>query len=308
MNFLNNVKAKAKANSPLLCLIGGGVCLVGAVVSAVKAGMDTKTIYDDYKEAIAVREADVTPADEEPSCEIIYSEEDFAKDKKKLKTHLALDLFKAYALPVALSTVSLILFVEGNRVLERRNSALSAALATTQSMLNAYRHRVASYLGEEKEKEVWNGLEKVKVVDENGNVIEEEQITIDHTIYDRCFDESNTIWSKEPYMNQNFICQAEKELNRRLQDRCIGDNGIGIVTLNEVYAFLGFDKVPEGQTLGWYYEANGHKGVIDFGIYDRENREGAMFANCLEKSVWLKFNFDGDIISVAKKKGANVCW
>ena len=308
MNILNNLKVKAKANSPLLCLIGGGIALAAAVVTAAKAGMETKTIYDDYKAAIAQREADVTPKGEEPSCEIIYSEEDFAKDKKTLKAHLCLDLFKTYALPVGLTAVSMILFVEGNRVLEKRNSALSAALATTQAMLTGYRHRVASYLGEEKEKEVWNGLEKVKVIDENGKEIEEEQITIDHTIYDRCFDETNQIWSKEPYMNQSFICQAEKELNRRLQDRCIGDNGIGIVTLNEVYTFLGFDKVPEGQTLGWYYEANGHKGVIDFGLYDKDNREGAMFANCLEKSAWLKFNFDGDIISVAKRKGANVQW
>lgn len=303
-NFLAKIKTKATANSPMICLIGGCVTLVAAVVTTATAGMKTKTIYDDYKEAIAVREADVTPADEEPSCEIIYSEEDFKKDKKTLKCHLALDLFKVYAVPAALTTISLVLFVEGNRILEKRNSALSTALAATQTMLNGYRHRVASYLGEEKEKEVWNGLEKVKTVDENGNEIEEEKVTIDHTLYDRCFDECCETWRKDPYYNQQFLFECQEELNRLLQDRCQGDDGVGIVTLNEVYSLIGFQKVPEGQTIGWYYEANGHKGVIDFGLYDSTDKSKAMFVNCLEKSVWLNFNFDGDIISVAKKKGA----
>lgn len=298
-NVIANTKIKVRAHADIICLVGGLVTGAAAIVTAVKAGMDTPMILDEREHQIER----ITKAYDDPDKDYEYTEEDRDHDIKKANKTAVFDLLKKYAPTVAFATVSATLLICGRNVLSNRNAALANALATTNAAFNGYRDRVRSYLGSEKEMEVYNGMYKEKTVDsETGEVKEVEKVEVNHTLYDRCFDETNGYWVDEAFENQSFLYRTQRYLNQQLQDRCVGDDGCGFVTLNEVYHALGFERCPDGQTLGWYYEANGHKGVIDLGI-GSEDQPHRLFQNGLEKSVWLRFNFDGDIMQVAKKKG-----
>lgn len=304
-NLISTVGMFTRAHSDKICLIGGGIALVGALVTTVKAGMDTTLILDQRKTDVDRIEARYETSEHEPeNTELAYSEEDRHHDLTVVNKVAIMKLLKTYALPFGLATISLLLFVYGNKILTDRNTALATALTTTQTAFEGYRNRVRTFLGEEKEAEVFNGLYKTVEKDDDGNEVEVEKYEDDpmRSAHDRVFDESSPFWRDEQFKNRDFLEIAERELNQLLQDRCMGDNGVGIVVLNEVYSRIGCDRTPDGQTLGWIYEANGRKDHIDLGFHEMDKAH-RMFLNGLEKSCWLHFNYTGDVISMAKKKG-----
>ena len=72
--------------------------------------------------------------------------------------------------------------------------------------------------------------------------------------------------------------------------------------LNEVLDMLGIDRVPAGQQVGWVLDSETGDGFIDFGIFDIKCEANRRFVNGLEKSIWLNFNVDGDIMYVLERK------
>lgn len=290
----------AKANvslrkaSPTLCLIGGIVASGAAMFCTVRVSRHATYILDDRK---AKEEEIKTAYENQEEFSQPYTEEDMKHDLTVCNKNALTDLCKIYALPVGLYILSVVLFVEGNHIMKKRNAALSTALAASQTALAAYRDRVRSFVGEEQEADIYNGARKV--VDENGNEhIERDSFT---RLTDRVFDESNNNWSKEKFDNQTFLYKTEEYLNQMLMARA-ANGSIGFVFLNEVYDVLGFDRTPEGQYLGWIYEEGKHESYIDFGL--RQMDEGhRLFANGHERTVWLNFNYDGDVMAFMDKRG-----
>lgn len=298
---LGKAGMKLKQHSPKICLVAGIVGTAGALALTVKAAMDTHYILDERDDKV---EEIKTRYEEREDYESEYTEEDRDHDIKVANKRAILELARMYAPAAGLYLMSMILIVEGHHILEKRNAALSTAVAAGQAALAGYRKRVASFVGEDEEKEIWNGKKKVvnEVVDEEtGEVHEEETIEYEDTqmYYSRCFDETCAEWKKDAFANRMFLENTQKYLNDLLQARACGRDRFGWVYLNEVYDALGFEHVPEGQMLGWYYTED-HKSEIDFGMYkDIEARR--RFMNGVERNIYLDMNFDGNLLDFMKR-------
>jgi hypothetical protein len=317
---------KLKAHKTTIALVGGIAALTGAVVLSVKGGMEITPILDERKERVneckkkhkdykkskaKAKKAKETNEEivEEVDVEV-YTEDDMHDDIAEVNKEAFMEVSKKVLLPVALTGAAITLFVYAH-VEEKKHSALLAgALASTQTAFNAYRDRVRTYLGDEKEQQVYQGMRKKKVVDENGTEVTKEVYDNDERqlglkSIDRCFDESNPNWVDGADWNRDFLFKVQNELQRLLEDRC--EKGFGIVFLNEAYEALGYDKTADGNILGWYYEygndpEHNHKGVIDFGL-GCPDTACRLFMNGYEKNVWLRFNVDGDMLALLRTRG-----
>lgn len=292
-----NVQLRAKA--PTICLVTGIVGTAAAMFFTVKAGMKTQYILDERQAKIDDIE-DAYENQEELSQP--YTEDEKIHDIKVANKRAVLDFARIYSLPVGLYLISMVLICEGHHILQKRNAVLSTAVAAAQTAMAGYRKRVASFVGEDVENDIYNGaVKKTEVDEETGEIKEYIERESTQRLTDRIFDESNGNWDAEKWRNQTFLYKTEEYLNEMLVARACGSDGIGFVFLNEVYANLGFDKTPEGYQLGWYYEEGIHESHIDFGLSQMDTPH-RLFANGHEKSVWLNFNYDGDIMSVINKR------
>ena len=132
------------------------------------------------------------------------------------------------------------------------------------------------------------------VTDENGNettvtsTVEVPEINHDNSEYARCFDETCIGWTRDPEYNMMFVTQIQNWANDRLQSK-------GYLYLNEVYEMLGFQRTKAGQVVGWLYNGDGDN-YVDFGIFNINDKQKRRFVNGYEKSIWLDFNVDGNIL------------
>ena len=92
-----------------------------------------------------------------------------------------------------------------------------------------------------------------------------------------------------------FLKQQQAHANRLLQQN-------GILSLNDVYEMLGFQKTQAGQVVGWIYDEEHPIGdnFVDFGIYNLYSEKARDFVNGYERSIVLDFNVDGNVWSLMK--------
>jgi hypothetical protein len=81
--------------------------------------------------------------------------------------------------------------------------------------------------------------------------------------------------------NRTFIQTQQNNANDLLWAR-------GYVYLNEVYDMLGFDRIPDGEKIGWF-DRDSH---ISFDIFVTETDLGKQFFNGEKDYVWIHFNVD----------------
>lgn len=109
--------------------------------------------------------------------------------------------------------------------------------------------------------------------------------------YAKMFDESSTVWSRNPQENILFL---------RAMERCASDILCknGYLFLNDVYEMVGLPKTKAGQVVGWVYDTNNPIGDnrVDFGIFDT-NKEPVDIYN-MKNGIMLDFNVDGNILGL----------
>lgn len=295
---------KARVHAPAICLVGGIIASAGAMVFAVKAGMDTPSILEERKSKVR----EYKKAVDEDQYDEPYTEEDCEDDIKRENAIAVGRLAKTYAPAVALYALSVVLMINGHKCLNKRIAVLANTLTATNSAWTAYRKRVASYVGDEEEEEIYKGKKKVKktTVDEETGEVKEETVEVYEPktcVYSRCFDETCPDWQKDAFRNRIFVEENQRYFNDILKFRGAGHNETGFVFLNEVYKALGFPQIPEGQYIGWWYKKGEHEPTIDFGILNSDDPKVRLFMNGYERSCWLNFNIDGDIMHYMKKNG-----
>jgi hypothetical protein len=130
-------------------------------------------------------------------------------------------------------------------------------------------------------------LKDVKVDKIADEVIKESK---SYSVYARCFDETCAAWERDAEHNLLFVKQTETYCNDLLKQR-------GHLFLNEVYEIFGFNKTKAGQIVGWVYDEENPVGdnYVDFGIHKDINKPTI---NGYEKSIWLDFNVDGNIMDI----------
>lgn len=286
---------KLKKHSPEILVVAG---VAGLVTSAVMACKATLKIHDTLEEA-KTDIADIHEAVETGVTKngVAYTEEDGTADLKTVYSYTGVEMAKAYAPAVGLGLISATCIFASNRIVTKRNVALSAAYATLDKSFKEYKTRVIERFGKELDRELKYNIKteeiEERVVDENGN-----ETVVKRTVevagnppysgYSIVFEDGNTGWDKDPELTKFFLVQQQRFANDLLQTR-------GHVFLNEVYDMLGAQRTKAGAQVGWILNGDGD-GYIDFGIFDIHKPKACDFVNGYERSIILDFNVDGVIL------------
>lgn len=289
MRKFNEVKFLSQKYSPEI-LAGVGVAgTVASVVLACKATLKVNDIMEETKENLEkIETASITCSKEK------YSDEDAKKDKTIVMVQTGVKLVKLYLPAGVLCVASLSCLLTSNRILKKRNAALSAAYMTLDKSFKKYRENVRERFGEEVDKEMRYSIKAVKEIDENGNETVVKEINPDdpsnYSDYARFFDEASPYWSKDAEYNLVFLKSQQNYANDMLIAR-------GRLFLNEVYEMLGIPKTKAGQVVGWVYDPEHPVGdnYVDFGFYDLDKERVRRFVNGDERNILLDFNVDGNI-------------
>ena len=287
-----------KINSPEI-LVGAGVILGAAAIgTTIYATVKAVKEHHKYKETIRIldecRENDET-----------MTEADYADETRKATIRVIKNIVLIYAGPTLLFVGSIAAFLGGHNILKGRYTATAAALALSTEELAKYRERVAALVGKDKEADAYYDVKEIDIP-ENGDDEEGRPTTTfhrqtfdaHHNQYAMCFDEYNSMWSKDPQSNMDFLLTREREANRLLMR-------LHFLTLNDLRIMLGFAKDhftdeqwAMGQIVGWTYNDK------DFPDGDHQVDLGIRryVGNNQDVSIWINPNCDGVIVKLDKIK------
>lgn len=299
----HKVGFELKKHSPEILVVAGVVGTVASAVMACKATTKLHSVLDETKEKIDMfhQGAEDGKVKSEVNGELVvvdYTEEDCTRDITVTYAQTGLKLAKLYGPAVAVGIASVTSILVGHNILRKRNLALAAAYTVVDGSFKQYRGRVVERFGDKLDKELLYNIKSKEVeetvVDEKGkektvkSTVEVANPSLGQSMYTFCFDETSSCWVRDAERNKFFLLQQQEYANEKLRSK-------GYLFLNEVLEMLGFQRCRAGQTVGWMYEGDGD-GYIDFGIFDIRSEANRNFVNGLEKSIWLNFNVDGDIL------------
>ena len=299
----HKVGLELKKHSPEILVVTGVIGTIAGAVLACKATTKLHDVIDESKTKIDMyhRGAEEGKVQSEVNGEIVvvdYSEEDCTKDIAITYTQTCLKVAKLYAPAVLVGAASITGILVGHNILRKRNLALAAAYTVVDTGFKQYRGRLRERFGDKLDKELLYNIKAKEVeetvVDENGK-----ETTVKKTIdvidpvaamsmYTYCFDETSSCWVRDAERNKFFLLRQQEYANEQLKAK-------GYLFLNEVLDMVGIPRCRAGQAVGWIYNGDGD-GYIDFGIFDIHCEANRNFVNGLEKSIWLNFNVDGDIL------------
>lgn len=288
-----------KKHSPEILVVTGVVGTVASTILACKATTKVSTIIDETKKSVDV----IHECANNPELADEYTVEDSKKDLAIVYAQTGLKMVKLYAPSVVIGAASITSILVGTNILHKRNLALSAAYTSAYNGLKQYRGRVVERFGEQMDKELLYNIKaqevEEKTVDKKGKektvtktVEVADPVAMAASPYTFCFDETCSGWVRDAERNKFFLMRQQQHANELFKTK-------GHMFLNEVLDMIGIPRCRMGQVVGWVYDENNPIGdnYIDFGIFDIRCEAARNFVNCLEKSVWLTFNVDGDIIN-----------
>lgn len=303
----NEVGFQLKKHSPEILVVSGVVGTVVSTVLACKATTKVNFVLEETKAQVDVIHASAEHGEVQAYLDngevglIPYNDEDAKKDLTIVYAQTGLKLAKLYAPAVAIGAMSVAGILVGHNILHKRSLALAAAYTAADTGFKQYRGRVVERFGEKLDKEL---LYNIKAKEVQETVVNEDgsESTVTKTVevaenvptqgfYSFCFDETASGWQRDAETNKFFLLRQQEYANELLRSK-------KRVFLNEVLDMVGIPRCRAGQTVGWIYDEKQPVGdnYIDFGIFDIRCEANRNFVNGLEKSIWLNFNVDGDIL------------
>ena len=305
---LNKVGFQLKKHSPEILVVAGVIGTVASAVMACKATTKLHSVLDETKANIdmvhqGVEDGEVITLVDGVETIVPYDENDAQKDLTIHYAKCGLNIAKLYAPSVILGAVSIAGILTGHHILHKRNFALAAAYTAADTGFKKYRERVVDRFGDKMDKELLYNLKSKEieetVVNEDGT-----ETTVKTTAevaetndvlgpYSFCFDELSTLWTRDAERNKFALLRQQDFANELLETK-------GVMCLNDVLEMVGLPRCRYGQTIGWVYDKSKVR-QIDFGIFNIHTEANRNFVNGIEKSVWLNFNVEGDIIHAFAK-------
>jgi len=206
-------KAGIVKRSPEILLTVGLAGMVTAVIFAVKATPKALTLIEESKEELNKEE--LTPVETVKAA------------------------WKPYIPAAIIFAVSTACIIGSHSINIRRNAALAAAYAISDTALKEYTNKTIDIFGDKADKQIKDEIAKDKV-EKNQTVFTDAVLTTPGMV--RCFD---TITGREFWSNMDILKRAECEINNRLRDE-------NYVSLNEFYYEIDLPPVePWGSNTGW---------------------------------------------------------
>lgn len=305
---LNRVGFQLKKHSPEILVVAGVIGTITSAVMACKATTKLHNVLDETKNNIdmvhkGVEDGEVIAIVDGEEMIVPYNETDAQKDLTIHYVKCGVNIAKLYAPAVILGAVSIAGILSGHHILRKRNLAIAAAYTAADTGFKKYRDRVVERFGDKMDKELLYNI-KSKEIEET--VINEDgtESTVKTTVevadtnevlgtYSFCFDELSTLWVRDAERNKFALLRQQDYANELLETK-------GVMCLNDVLDMVGLPRCRYGQTVGWVYDKSKVR-QIDFGIFNIHTEANRNFVNGVEKSVWLNFNVEGDIIHAFAK-------
>lgn len=293
----------AQKHSPTILLGVGVVSMVGSTVLACRATLKLEEVLtgiEHDKNAAHVVKQQVDSGDVPEGT--TYTDQEMRRDLAIILVRGAARVVRIYAPSIVLGGVGIVCLTKSNRILQQRNTALTAAYIAVGRAFQSYRERVVDRYGEETDRELLYDYEEVSVIDEEtGKVAELTMVTEgDQTGsgYSRWFDVENANWNGEAFDENNWLWLRTQQnwANDMLRSR-------GHLFLNEVYSMIGLAHTSAGAIVGWVYDRDNETGdnYVDFGCWDQQQNPDRFF-NGREGAILLDFNVDGSIWELIDKR------
>lgn len=283
-----------KKHSPEILVVAGVIGGVASAVMACKATTKASAIIEKTKDSIDT----IHECANNPELAEEYTKEDSQKDLVIVYAQTGVEFAKLYGPSILLGAASITSILVGHNIMRKRNLALAAAYTAVDTGFKQYRGRVVERFGEQLDKELKYNIKAKEieetVVNEDGteSVVKKTVEVADpiaaQSAYTFCFDETASGWVRDAEANKFFLLRQQNYANEKLNTK-------GYMFLNEVLDMVGIPRCRAGQHVGWMLNGDGD-GYIDFGIFNIYSEANRNFVNGLEKSIWLDFNVDGDII------------
>lgn len=173
-------------------------------------------------------------------------------DPDLTKLEIVKTAWKPYIPAAVTGAASVACLVGASSVNARRNAALAAAYALSESTLADYKEKVVETIGEKKAQEVKDAIAKDKV---ENDPVSRKEIAITDKGETLCYDALSGRYFKSDI---EYIRRAVNNLNERL----LFDTH---VSLNEYYDEIGLEEIfPMGENLGWTVDPDSaNKGLIE---------------------------------------------
>ena len=296
-----NIKSMAKEllaatrkNAPQLCILGGIVAGGAALVTACIQSTKLHEIIDEGKEEMdkrdeAVKEGKMTK--DENGNETPYTAEMAKEDKRHVYVRTAIKIAKLYAVPAALSALSIMMILTGTKIFNARLMAETAAYNGAVAAYKAAQKRCEEVVGVEKATEIFTGIKKTgetgtyEVVDEATGEVKTATGEIKEGQGDGRWlfefnEKTSAFWSSNHMYNQKLFTCTENDVNTTLDI----DGG---VIVNEVLRKLGLARTDRGNRDGWIRK--------DLGGLDGYITVKATLIDPRTESYIIELNIDGDI-------------
>ena len=274
----------AKKHSPEI-MIGTGIALgVGTVIMTWFAAKKTDKALEEPKKIIATAK----------SMEITehYTKEDQKHDILLGYKKGAVEIAKLYGPIVIMGASSIACVLTSHKILSGRYAGVVAANGILSKEFSDYRDKVIEKYGKEEDYKFRFGDKMENVAettkDENGSettiVKEQPKNNYASTTFARCFDETSPAFQKDALYNIDTLKRLQGQLNDELKAK-------RVLTLNDAYELLGYEKTQAGFYYGWIYDPRSeNKSFVDFGLpfEDREWIHRMIVEN--QRYYWLDFN------------------
>lgn len=297
-----------KKYSPEILAVTGVIGTAVGFVMACKATTKLNPILEETKRnieavhtAVETGVANTIDPETQEIVPVEYTPEDSKKDLTIYYAKGVMKVVKLYAPAVAVSALSVGCLLGSNKILRTRNVALAAAYTATDKAFKEYRGRVVDRFGEALDHELKYGVKAIDITEEVTDPETGETTTVTKTVeaydpdqrslYSFVFDETCKGWERDAQLNKMFLIQVQNYFNERLPR-------VGDIFLNEVLDELGIPRVRIGNVIGWHWTKD-NPVKIDFGLFgDIHNDNKRYFMNGYEKSVWLEFNCEDNIMEL----------
>ena len=161
--------------------------------------------------------------------------------EKLTKRETVKTVWRCYLAPVLTATVSATCLLGANKSNVRKNAALTAGYALSETASKEYQAKVLETIGEKKERGIRDAIAK--------DHVENIPVSKSEVIITKKGDTLSFDVISGRYFKSNIDCMKaiENEMNERLLNE-------GYVSLNDLYYELGLSELPMGSELGWRYD------------------------------------------------------
>ena len=305
-----DAELKIKAASPEILLVGGLVCMAGAVVTGIMAAKKHDQVIADHEDRLAeakvktIVKGDVDDSGEGTTEVVEVSDKEVARKVRRVYCRTAANMVKLYAPTVALMGLSTACFVGMHNIQAGRIAGLSGAYTGIKEMFDKYQERNIELNGEESHQMCKYGWHEEEVTDENGNVTKKKVVNTPKDL-EQMKNEGRDYWMEDlPVLSVNtsyrfkgnYTCDslllesAEAMINRYISTR-------GWATINDAFECLGMEKTIEGNYIGW---VRGCGPDASFGWKSPINNR--FLAGLPKEPVVLNFNVHGNIVKISNER------